>query len=985
MGPWLILLMISILLNCSREQSAQSLPTMNLDPGSQREIAYTDKADAFWVTRTGGYNNSPWHGLTASKLAYLEDLFIWANGELLPREHAIINVNPDRLVRDYKDLGIISTWSLVDNQRTLMVELEAEEATTWNVQPAILGGTVKEDFAIETSPREMNVHLKRYAGMNSAYPFMKLWFSQPMQWQNPKSPELPLYTAHLTKQAEYSESHRLVITVSLHKNPVKLDVKPTHVQTARSERTNRLNSRLDRTRLHSNDADLDAAVAWAHASLDALIMNQTGKGIYAGLPWFDDYWGRDAFISFAGGALISGSFAEARKILLSFADLQNTDPLDENYGRIPNRAQPEDIIYNTTDGTPWFVRSIWDYYRYTGDVDFLNKMWPGISLATMGALQNWTDESGILRHADADTWMDARGPDGPWSPRGDRAIEIQFIWRDQLEITRRLAKLFKETEFESQLSDVLTKLEFGINSFRSEEGGYWVDHLNDDDSQDLQIRPNIFLVPPLFKETCDWSSFQKLAPQLVSNKGVLSLSQDDPNFHPYHHLAGLYVQDAAYHNGIIWTWNSAATITPAVRFHQYHYVQSIHEDLTDQILNRGAVGTIAELTDTWPRNGETQLSGTFSQAWSLAEYLRTFYQDILGIQPDLSESKVRIAPRLLAGLDYLNFAVPLGSDSWTVEYTNTKSGFDISLNRLQSQPMDIQFELLNGSNLSRVDLTWSSQSLHLRFEKQMGQWSVPGDIIDYQISRAEIDIPINSLEFADLDTSRIVPALLGPDHRLLKAGEVVPGDEQAETILNVSDPVNDDAGESGTYTYPTNPQFAAGITDITAFKVSQADMSYHIELQFRNLVDPGWHPEYGYQLTYAAIGISYNPDTGTTVLGKNANTNFKSGFRADQILYICGGFLLVDDKHQPIAEYMPKSPISALGSAVTEKVGFILPKELLDSELENAQFQVAVGCQDDHGGAGIGDFRAVEAQVGEWNGGGKIDPDDSNIYDWLIP
>ena len=76
-----------------------------LEPGSNREIAYTDKQDAHWVTRAGGYNSSPWHGLTALKRGYLEDLFISVEGVLLPREEALVTITPASLIRSYPSLG----------------------------------------------------------------------------------------------------------------------------------------------------------------------------------------------------------------------------------------------------------------------------------------------------------------------------------------------------------------------------------------------------------------------------------------------------------------------------------------------------------------------------------------------------------------------------------------------------------------------------------------------------------------------------------------------------------------------------------------------------------------------------------------------------------------------------------------------------------------------------------------------------------------
>ncbi len=976
--------MVGMLASCTLDGSPDSASyDFNFQPGSHREIAYTDKQDAHWVTRAGGYNSSPWHGLTALKRGYFEDLFISANGEMLPRDEAEITVSPVSLKRFYPELDIRETWTLMDERRMLLVELEADQATEWIVQPAILGGNQPDDFVINTSGQEINVILNRMLGIPSSFPHLKIWFSQSMDWLPAQVPDVQLYTAFLTPRAEYTASHRLVIAISLSKAEEEFQIEPGWIENARSMRQHRINKRAESTVVTSNLPELDKAIFWAHHSLDGLVMKQVGKGIYAGLPWFDDYWGRDAFISFSGAVLVSGQYEDARQILLSFADLQNKDEIDPNYGRVPNRAQPDNIIYNTTDGTPWFVRSVWDYYRYSNDLNFLDQMWPAIRRATQGSLMNWVDDDGLLRHADADTWMDAKGPDGPWSPRGDRAIDIQFIWRDQLEITRRLAQKYGDLELVELVHQTHANCNASLEKFRSADGTYLVDHLNSDDSQDAQIRPNVFLVPPLFQETCDWSTFKNLAPQLLTENGVLSLAQDDPNFHPYHHLPGLYVQDAAYHNGIIWTWNSAATITPAIHFHQYHYAESIYNNLTHQIIKLGAIGSIAELTDAWPREGELRLSGTFSQAWSLAEYLRSFYQDILGIQPELSEDHVTIAPRLLKNLKEVTFLHTMGEDQWEIEYLDTRTQFDINIKRASQQALDLSFELFNGVDVSHLDLSWDQTDLHIRYEKDMGQWTVSGEIEDYLVTHEAVTIMPNSLAFCEIDATKEVPVLKGPDHRLLSEKELSSFNGEARTILKIADAAGDDHGLNSSFSYPTNPQFETGLADILEFEVKQGRGYYEFEFNFSNLVDPGWHPEYGYQLTYCAIGISYNSETGTKDLGKNAQSSFQSGFKADQVMYISGGVLLVNENHEPQAEYMPRTKAGAIGNAETERIRFTLPHDLFLESLEDARFQIAVGCQDDHGGAGIGDFRPIQAIGGEWWGGGSSETG-SNVYDWLL-
>ena len=350
----------------------------------------------------------------------------------------------------------------------------------------------------------------------------------------------------------------------------------------------------------------------------------------------------------------------------------------------------------------------------------------------------------------------------------------------------------------------------------------------------------------------------------------------------------------------------------------------------------------------------------------------------------MTRAHVSIAPRLILGMDQVEFNHPVGLDTWKLKYTETDATFEIDLSRETKTSLDISFELLSKENLHHLDLTWKSKTLHLRFEKGMNQWTVPGDIGEYLVSVEAVNIAINSLAFCELDTLREIPALLGPEHRLLSEQELTTFSPSSTSILNASDPAHDDRGLSGTYEYPSNPQFEAGIADILEMQVLENQVSYEFELTFSNLVDPGWHPEYGYQLTYCALGISYNAKTGTHDVGKNAQTQFRDGFLADQILYISGGVLLVDASFAPQAEYMPRQASGAIGNAERAIVRFSLPRELFQ-DLSQATFQLAVGCQDDHGGAGIGDFRPVEALRSEWNGGGKPADQKSNIFDWLLP
>jgi predicted glycogen debranching enzyme len=108
-----------------------------------------------------------------------------------------------------------------------------------------------------------------------------------------------------------------------------------------------------------------------------------------------------------------------------------------------------------------------------------------------------------------------------------------------------------------------------IEWYYSPVKGQLYDHLNSDDSKDRQIRPNqIFaitapdlpgiepLLPPEYQIRISNAVLQKL----TYRYGVASLWQEEDDFHPWHHYESLYPQDAAYHNGVVWTWLAGPVI-----------------------------------------------------------------------------------------------------------------------------------------------------------------------------------------------------------------------------------------------------------------------------------------------------------------------------------------------------------------------------------------------------------------------------------------
>ena len=364
---------------------------------------------------------------------------------------------------------------------------------------------------------------------------------------------------------------------------------------------------LTRSYLHTSDAEYNKALNWAKASAGMFVVEEFGTGIWAGLPWFRDNWGRDTFIALPGTLLVSGQFDQARAVLSNFARYQNLrEPRDKEYGRIPNRVSAtEKTIYNTVDGTPWMLREALEYIRYTGDKAFAAQMYKLAVPYFEGAIANYTDQQGLLSHDSADTWMDARIEDKqPWSARGPRAVEIQALWYTALQTGAALAEQAGDQAKAREWNALAAKVR---RSFLSTfwDGSIMADRLRDDASRDTKVRPNqLMLVSIPFDDFVPLDVQAKVTRNAVSQLlypyGIASLSQDDPYFHPRHENPAFHHKDAAYHQGTIWGWNAGFTVTALNKFGYQDLSWPLTQNLGRQILGLGTLGTMSELLDALP-------------------------------------------------------------------------------------------------------------------------------------------------------------------------------------------------------------------------------------------------------------------------------------------------------------------------------------------------------------------------------------------------
>jgi predicted glycogen debranching enzyme len=364
------------------------------------------------------------------------------------------------------------------------------------------------------------------------------------------------------------------------------------------------------------------------------------KTVIAGYHWFSD-WGRDTMIALPGLTLSTGKHDVARSVLRTFA--KHVDQ-----GMLPNRFPDagETAEYNTVDATLWFFEAARAYLAYTGDLEFVkNELYPVfadiISWHVRGTRYGIkVDSSGLLTSGEPGvqlTWMDAKVGDWVVTPRRGKPVEIQALWYNALCIMEDLARRFGDEAAQKRYRSMATVANWSFKRlFWNEESGCLYDVVNGA-PPDPAIRPNqIFAVslpysmlsPERAKSVVD-----KVREHLLTPYGLRSLAPSDPQYR------GRYIgdpaeRDGAYHQGTVWPWLLGPFITAYVKINQgsekaRRQAQEWLSSLEAHLSNAG-LGHISEIFEGDPPHRPV---GCIAQAWSVAEVLRAYVEDVRGIRP----------------------------------------------------------------------------------------------------------------------------------------------------------------------------------------------------------------------------------------------------------------------------------------------------------------------------------------------------------------
>ena len=353
-----------------------------------------------------------------------------------------------------------------------------------------------------------------------------------------------------------------------------------------------------------------------------------GKTILAGYPLFSD-WGRDTMISLPGCCLATGRFEDAKSILRTFLAY-------EKDGLVPNLFPEGDTepMYNTVDAALLLIDCVRQYFRRTGDREFLEEAFPCMERIIAAYCRGThhgihMDTDGLIAAGeglDQLTWMDVCVDGILPTPRHGKPVEVNAYWYNALKSMEELSRELGKSGAQYASLSKKVKRSF-VEKFYNKETGCLRDVLSGTDADD-QLRCNqiwaVSMAYTMLSPAQERAVVDTVYRKLYTACGLRTLEPEDPQYHG--HYGGPQAErDMAYHQGTVWVYPLGAFYRAYLKTRKYapeakEWVCAQLEALIP-MLREGCAGQLPEIYDG---DFPAESKGCFAQAWSVGELLRVY-------------------------------------------------------------------------------------------------------------------------------------------------------------------------------------------------------------------------------------------------------------------------------------------------------------------------------------------------------------------------
>lgn len=569
------------------------------------------------------------------------------DGQLLV-PHGALHVSRSKFLWQGVCYETITTrnFGLAPVRLSLLLEFDADFADLFEVR-----GSRRSRHGERLEPEVGGATVRlRYRGLDRVVRATELRFDPPPHTLTAESAEFEM----TLEPAEGSSIH-VVVGCSLAESPCIL-----MPQRAREEATHALDSTASRwSRIDTSNEQLDDWLQRSLADLRMMITEtEAGSYPYAGVPWYSTPFGRDGIFTALECLWVNPSLAAG---VLSFLAAHQAGEHDASEDAEPGKILhemrdgemaalheiPFGRYYGTVDATPLFVALAGAYYRRTGDLELIDRIWSNLERAL-----RWIDESGDL---DGDGFVEYARKSGDglvqqgWKDSNDSVFDAQgrlatapialcevqgYVYmakRGAAEICRARGEHETAERLDREATALRERFE---RAFWSDELGSYALAL-DGGKRPCAVRASN-------AGHCLWSGIAApsrarrvgallLSDRFFSGWGIRTLARTEPRYNPI-----------SYHNGTIWPHDNAVIAAGLSRYGLRNAVARVFGGLFDASVFVD-LHRMPELFCGFPRRkgeGPTLYPVACSpQSWSAAAAFQLL-QSLLGLEIDAPRRRV---------------------------------------------------------------------------------------------------------------------------------------------------------------------------------------------------------------------------------------------------------------------------------------------------------------------------------------------------------
>lgn len=424
---------------------------------------------------------------------------------------------------------------------------------------------------------------------------------------------------------------------------------------------------------------VNLAFEWAKVSYDNLVVTNPalGTGLVAGLansgtsgrPGFGWYFGGDAFINSL--SLDSyGAYPTVRDALMFTQKWQRDDgkmahELSQSAGVYIDWFGEYHYGYIHGDTTPWYLVAAGDYYRWTGDLEFVQKSWPSLKKAYEWCLSTDQNGDGLMDNNRAGLGALEFGPlTGILTD-----VYLAEVWVKAVGSMEILAAVVGDAVLASECRKQFEVASKALNrQFWDKKSGLLSYAFNMEGERVPELTP--WSAPGMMWNLFDTEKSRATltrinSAEVTTDWGIRCLSNKSDFFEPLN-----------YNYGAVWPFITSFVSTSQFR---HHFAEAGLASLMSTVWHTfdNSLGSVTELfsgaINVWPAEG------VHHQGFASAGAVLPLVRGLLGLEVNAPEKTIVFAPHLPADWKELHVSnIKVGSTVVNLEYTRSHGAINLS-------------------------------------------------------------------------------------------------------------------------------------------------------------------------------------------------------------------------------------------------------------------------------------------------------------------